>query len=189
LPLRQAQWEFSKFDFSFRDISATFMDFVTPKGPTKPEVPDVLGSEEFVFASTDAAARLAGLDVTQVSARASQLEVSEARRMRGRVAVGLFETELLGSLAEHMVSQTQAPAFQEYCRWRAYQKALEATIDPEAASVRFRTEFGRHLLAADGFLAAAAPLLERPRVQATLEDTEALVAGGGIARAGPAGGG
>ena len=71
LPLRQAQWEFSKFDFSFREISATFMDFVTPKGPTKPEVPDALGAEEIVFAATDAAARLAGLDVTQVSARAS----------------------------------------------------------------------------------------------------------------------
>mmetsp|Transcript_107920 Transcript_107920/g.343997 ORF Transcript_107920/g.343997 Transcript_107920/m.343997 type:complete len:397 (+) Transcript_107920:53-1243(+) len=173
LPVREAQRQMAQVDFALRDGSTSFMDAVLPPPKPAPEVPDALGAEAEVLPLADAAARSAGLDMQAAAAREAILLEEEPRRLRGRAAAGLFESELLGSITLHLAERTDSYAFRGYCRWRAYVDALPAA-GREAVAAAFKQEFGRRLLAAGGPLAVAGfPVL--PQFRASPADAQALL--------------
>jgi len=76
--------------------------------------------------------------------------------MRGRVAAGQFESEMLASTTGHIVASFEAPAFRACCRWRAYAAVLEERKN-DAVAGQFTAEFGRQLLRPGGVLGALPP--------------------------------
>eukprot|EP00931_Biecheleriopsis_adriatica_P006187 TRINITY_DN107637_c0_g1_i1.p1 TRINITY_DN107637_c0_g1~~TRINITY_DN107637_c0_g1_i1.p1 ORF type:complete len:390 (-),score=96.10 TRINITY_DN107637_c0_g1_i1:29-1198(-) len=168
LPVRETRIEAAKLDASLRDsvarVSEKFTNPVTP-----PEVLDAPGAEAEVMAAGAAAAAAAGLDRQKLDVRIAELQEQEPRRLRGRAAAGLFESELLGSVTGHMAENIDRFAFRAYIAWKAYSEALK---DLGKERVRaFRKEFARRLLASK-MMAALPPKL---RVEAATNEAELAI--------------
>jgi len=174
LPIREGQREMAKFDYALRDNWNSFLDAVNEPPPAAPDVPDAAGAEAAVITAADAAVAAAGVNLKAVVDRSLILGEEESRRLRGRSASAVFETELVGSVISHLASRTDSYAFRAYCRWRAYLEGLQAVGPLQTGIQTFGREFGR-CLTADGGLLGGLP--SAPRLIPKPSETQQLVKG------------
>jgi len=164
----------AKFDYALRDNWNSFLDAVNEPPPAEPEVPDAAGAEAAVIAAADAAVATAGANLKAVNDRVLVLGEEESRRLRGRSASAVFETELVGSVISHLASRTDSYTFRAYCRWRAYLEALQAAGQLQPGNQSFRQQFGRRLIAEGGLLGGLPPA---PNIIPKPSEAQQLVSG------------
>lgn len=163
LPVKEAQKATAQFDLWLRDSYSTVLDRTVPVPYRPPEVANASGAEGTVFTAGDLAAAETGANIERIRSRFAALEQQEGRRLRGRAAAGLFESELLGEVTIHLAGMGDSYPFRAYCRWRSYAEVLGATRANDGenqgvAAARFNAKFGYYLLSSALTKPPAAPM-------------------------------